>query len=78
MKKNMAVLDRVLRLVLGVVLLVLLLTTGFASPWNYIVFLLIIVFTLTAISGTCPAYTLLHIDTRQFKDGPSSYKSKRA
>lgn len=74
----MAVLDRLIRLVLAIVLLVLLLTMGFASPWNYVVILLIILFAFTAISGTCPAYTLLHLDTRQFKDRPVSYKGKSA
>ncbi|HJW16831.1 MAG TPA: DUF2892 domain-containing protein, partial [Flavisolibacter sp.] len=64
--------------VLAIVLLVLLLTTGFASPWNYVVALFIVLFAFTAISGTCPTYTLLHIDTRQFKDRPVSYKGRRA
>jgi hypothetical protein len=78
MKKNMAVLDRLLRLVFAITLLVLLLTVGFASPWNYVAILLIVLFAFTAISGTCPAYTLLHIDTRQFKDRSVSYKGKSA
>jgi membrane protein YdbS with pleckstrin-like domain len=76
MKKNMAVLDRFLRLAIAIVLLVLLFTVGFASPWNYVFTVLAILFAFTAIAGICPIYTLLHIDTRQFKETPVSYKGK--
>jgi membrane protein YdbS with pleckstrin-like domain len=76
MKKNMAVLDRFLRLVIAIVLLVLLFTVGFATPWNYVVIVLVVLFAFTAITGICPLYSLLHIDTRQFKDTPVSYKGK--
>jgi len=78
MKKNMAVLDRLLRLVIAIVLIIVLLTQGFASPWNYVVIALSLLFIITAITGSCPAYSLLHIDTRQFKESPLSYKDKRA
>jgi len=37
-----------------------------------------ILFIITSIAGSCPAYTLLHMDTRQFKESPGSYKNKSA
>jgi hypothetical protein len=78
MKKNMAVLDRLLRLVIGVVLLILLFTPGFAAPWNYVLIALALLFIITAITGSCPMYSLLHVDTRQFKDSDISYKDRKA
>lgn len=78
MKKNMAVLDRLIRLAIAIVLIILLFTLGFAAPWNYVVMAISILFIITAIAGSCPAYTLLHLDTRQFKESPASYKNKSA
>lgn len=78
MKKNMAVLDRLLRLVIAVVLIILLFTQGFTTPWIYVVMALSVLFIITAIAGSCPFYSLLHMDTRQFKESSVSYKNKRA
>jgi len=78
MKKNMAVLDRLIRLAIAIVLIILLFTQGFTTPWNYVVIALSLLFFITAITGSCPAYSLLHIDTRQFKENPLSYKDKKA
>jgi hypothetical protein len=78
MKKNMAVLDRLIRLAIAIVLIILLFTLGFAAPWNYVVMAISILFIITAIAGSCPAYTLLHMDTRQFKETHASYKNKSA
>jgi hypothetical protein len=67
MKKNMAVGDRFIRLVLAVVLIVIFFTKDIASPYNYLLLLFAGVFGVTAFSGRCPLYSLFHIDTRQFK-----------
>ena len=65
MKTNMAILDRVLRVVL-VALVAVLYFTGVLSPVAAIVLgILAVVFLLTSIVGFCPIYRLLGISTRR-------------
>ena len=67
MKKNMAVGDRFIRLVLAVVLIVIFFTKDIASPYHYLLLVLAAVFGVTAFIGSCPLYSLFRVDTRQFK-----------
>jgi hypothetical protein len=67
MKKNMAVLDRFIRLVLGVVMVILFFTEDYSLGANTALLAVALVFIVTALSGRCPLYTLLKLDTRQFK-----------
>lgn len=67
MKKNMAVLDRFIRLVLGVVMVILFFTEDYSLGANTGLLAVASVFIITALSGRCPLYTLLKLDTRQFK-----------
>jgi len=60
MKKNVGMLDRILRIVGGLVI-VSLAFWGPKSPWFYLGFLLV----LTGICGYCPPYTYLGINTRK-------------
>ena len=63
MKTNMAILDRLLRVVL-VVLVAVLYFTGVLSPLLAIVLgILSVVFLLTSAVGFCPIYRLLGIST---------------
>jgi hypothetical protein len=59
-KRNMGVVDRIIRLVIGVLLLGL---YGALDPPLRYVTLLGLVFVGTALSGICPAYSLLGIRT---------------
>lgn len=68
MKKNMALGERLLRLIAGVVLLILFFVKSMVSPWTYVVLILSLFLVSTALGGSCPAYQLFHIDTRQFKE----------
>lgn len=60
--KNMGNIDRLVRVILGLVLL----TIGFTSlvpvPWNYI-FLIGVIPLATGLLGFCPLYSLLKMDT---------------
>jgi len=58
MTKNVGTLDRILRIVAGLVI-VSLAFWGPKSPWAYLGLLLV----LTGICGYCPPYTLLGINT---------------
>lgn len=62
MKTNAGTLDRVLRLVIGLVLIALTLT-GTIGVWGWIGLVPI----ATAALGFCPAYTLLGINTCPMK-----------
>jgi hypothetical protein len=69
MTRNIGTLDRILRLILGV--LVLGLFGALTPPWKYLT-LLGLIPVGTALTGNCPLYTVLGIDTRGRKPGPTS------
>lgn len=58
MTKNEGTLDRVVRVVLGIVLIALALTGQF-TPWGWIG----VVPLLTGLIGTCPLYSMLGVNT---------------
>ncbi|WP_309626104.1 DUF2892 domain-containing protein [Methylibium sp.] len=58
MKTNVGTLDRALRIVGGLALIALAFA-GTIGPWGYIGILPL----ATALVGSCPAYTLLGVDT---------------
>ncbi|MEQ1499726.1 MAG: DUF2892 domain-containing protein [Novosphingobium sp.] len=58
MTNNVGQLDRVIRIVLGLVLLVMA-ATGMYTPWTW----LGLVVLLTGLIGWCPPYALLGINT---------------
>ena len=65
MKKNVGSLDRIIRAIVGVVLLVLLaVTTGWLQ---IIVGVLGVIMLVTAITGVCPLYIPFKIDTNKKK-----------
>jgi phosphate/sulfate permease len=67
MIKNMGAVDRIIRVVLALVVLVLYLT-GVISNWLAIVLgILAAIWVLTSIIGFCPAYTLFKISTQKKK-----------
>lgn len=63
----MAVVDRFIRFVLAVVLVILFFTRDISAPLHYLLLVFAVVFGVTAVTGRCPLYSLFHIDTRQFK-----------
>ncbi|RYZ58676.1 MAG: DUF2892 domain-containing protein [Chitinophagaceae bacterium] len=66
MKKNMAVLDRFVRLVLGFVMAILFFTRDYSLGANAGLLTVAVVFIFTAIAGRCPLYTLFRLNTRQY------------
>ena len=63
MKKNIGKTDKIIRIILGLVILSQS-VFGLHSLWGLIGLVLII----TAVIDFCPAYTLLGINTRNIKD----------
>jgi hypothetical protein len=67
MTKNMGALDRIIRVLLAVAVLVLYLT-GVISGWLAIVLgILAVIWVLTSIIGFCPMYALFKISTKKKK-----------
>ncbi|MGE4063679.1 MAG: DUF2892 domain-containing protein [Rhodospirillaceae bacterium] len=63
MTKNVGALDRVLRLVLGVVLIAYAVPIGFPSTgWNWVGWIGIVPL-LTAVAGICPLYSVIGVST---------------
>jgi Protein of unknown function (DUF2892) len=63
MSVNVGTIDRVLRIVLGSTLIAFAIPLGFPNTgWNWIGWIGVVPI-LTAIVGTCPAYTLLKFST---------------
>lgn len=63
MTVNMGVVDRVIRLVVGAVLVAYAIPIGFTSTgWNWVGWIGVVPI-LTALLGNCPLYTMLGIST---------------
>jgi hypothetical protein len=64
MKNNMGMLDRVIRFVLAVVVLILYLTDMISGAAAIILGILALVFVATSFIGFCPLYVPLNISTK--------------
>ncbi len=63
MKKNMGIIDRVIRLALGLVVGILYLTGQVSGTAAIILGTIAGIFVLTSMVGTCPLYTLVGLST---------------
>jgi len=62
-EKNVGMIDRVVRIILGIVLLIVFLMNMVAAPWSYIVALIGLIALVTGAVGTCALYSILGMDT---------------
>ncbi|WP_116134270.1 DUF2892 domain-containing protein [Tropicimonas sp. IMCC34043] len=65
MTKNVGSLDRTIRLVVGIVLLVLPFIAGWSMLWTVISVVVALVLLGTAAARTCPLYTMLGMKTEK-------------
>jgi len=63
-EKNVGMTDRIIRIILGVVLLVAFGLNVIAAPWSYLLVLIGIIALFTGIAGTCALYSLIGWDTK--------------
>jgi hypothetical protein len=61
MKVNEGILDRIIRVVLGGILMYL----GFFGSWHFIFGIIGLIPLITGIVGFCPLYALLNVKTKQ-------------
>ena len=63
MQKNVGSIDRVLRIIIGIVLIAYAIPLGFpATGWNWVGWIGVIPLA-TAIFGTCPLYSILGVSS---------------
>jgi len=63
MNANVGGLDRIVRVVAGVALILAGAMAGIASPWNWVAMGAGTVFALTAMISFCPLYTILGVNS---------------
>ena len=69
MKKNMGIIDRLIRTLLAVVVIVLYLTGKITGVAAIILGIFAVIFLLTSAISFCPLYLPLKISTRKKQDG---------
>jgi len=62
-EKNVGTIDRVIRIIVGIALLLAFALNMAAAPLSYLVLLIGIILLVTGAAGTCPAYSVLGMNT---------------
>lgn len=65
MKINMGKIDRILRFLLGVLVIYLYFTNQISGLWAIVLGIFAIIFIITSFVGFCPVYTLFGIRTNK-------------
>ena len=68
MKQNMGLIDRILRTTLAIVIAVLYYTGSISGTVAIVLGVFAVVFLLTSLVGTCPAYWPLKLSTKKGDD----------
>jgi hypothetical protein len=67
MKKNLGNLDRILRILVAVLFVVLFFTDVITGVWGIVILVLAAMFVLTSLVSYCPLYVPFGIKTRKIK-----------
>jgi hypothetical protein len=67
MKKNLGIIDRIIRILVAVAIVVSLIDLQITIAASIVLIVLASVFVLTSLVGTCPLYLPFGIDTHQKK-----------
>jgi hypothetical protein len=62
-EKNVGMIDRVVRIILGIVLLIVVVMKMVPAPWSYLIALIGLIALVTGAVGTCALYSILGMDT---------------
>jgi hypothetical protein len=68
MKKNMGLTDKIIRILIAVVVLVLYFTGVISGTWSIILLIISGIFILTSLVSFCPLYLPFGLRTRKRKD----------
>jgi uncharacterized membrane protein HdeD (DUF308 family) len=67
-EKNVGMTDRIIRIILGVILIGVFAMNYVATPWSYLVALIGVVMLVTGAVGTCGLYSILGMSTLEQKN----------
>lgn len=65
MKKNMSSTDKIIRVIISIVLIILFATDVITGTLGWVVIGVAAIFTLTSIVGFCPLYTIFGISSKK-------------
>jgi hypothetical protein len=65
MKGNMGSTDRIIRLIIAVMVLILFMTDIISGTLGWVLIALAAIFTLTSMMNFCPLYTIIGINTKK-------------
>lgn len=65
MKSNMGTTDRIIRLIVAVLVLILFMTDVISGTLGWVLIAIAAIFTLTSMINFCPLYTILGISTKK-------------
>ncbi|MEI6089976.1 MAG: DUF2892 domain-containing protein [bacterium] len=65
MKKNMGLIDKIIRVLIAVVIAILYFTNVISGVLGIILLVLAVVFVFTSLIGVCPLYSPLKINTKK-------------
>lgn len=63
MKKTVGSTDKIIRYIIAIIAIYAAYTNMVASPWNYVLYAVAAIMILTAITGFCPIFSMLGINT---------------
>jgi hypothetical protein len=63
MKKTVGSTDKIIRYIIAIIAIYAAYTNMVASPWNYVLYAVAAIMILTAITGFCPIFSILGINT---------------
>ncbi len=65
MKTNMSNLDRIIRVIIAIVLVLLFSNDVITGTFGWVIIAIAAIFTLTSMLGFCPLYTLFNISSKK-------------
>jgi len=66
-EKNVGMIDRVLRIIVGIIFLAAFALRWVAAPWSYLIGLIGLILLVTGAVGTCALYSVLGMTTLKKK-----------
>jgi hypothetical protein len=66
-EKNVGMIDRVVRIIVGIALLLIFALNMVPAPWSYLVALIGLIALVTGAVGTCALYSLIGMNTAEKK-----------
>ena len=68
MKKNVGSIDKIIRLIIGVIAVYAAYTGMVASPWNYVLYAVAVIMVATSLMGSCTLFSIFGIGTCKVKE----------